>query len=85
KESAVLPTFKADAQEGDSPTSLATDPTGEPLKEEELPEPAMAAGEKEQDEDKEETSAGREGDIYADKVLQCTFLDAIGKCAILTA
>ncbi|KAI4166997.1 MAG: hypothetical protein LQ343_007566 [Gyalolechia ehrenbergii] len=72
KESAVLPTFKADVEEGESPKSLATDPSGEPLQEEELPEPAIPAGKKEQEEDKDDTSAGREGDIYADKVLQCS-------------
>ncbi|KAL8935888.1 MAG: hypothetical protein Q9211_004462 [Gyalolechia sp. 1 TL-2023] len=72
KESAVLPTFKADADEGESPKSLATDPTGEPLQDEELPEPALAAGKTAQEEDKDDTSAGREGDIYADRVLQCS-------------
>ncbi|KAL9027316.1 MAG: hypothetical protein Q9196_004141 [Gyalolechia fulgens] len=72
KESAVLPTFTADADEGESPKSLATDPTGEPLQDEELPEPALAAGKTAQEEDKDDTSAGREGDIYADRVLQCS-------------
>ena len=71
KESAVLPTFKADVPEGESPKSLATDPTGEPVGEDELPEAAVKKGN--QDEDKEDTSAGREGDIYASKVLQCKF------------
>ncbi len=71
KESAVLPTFKADVPEGDSPKSLATEPTGAPAPEEELPEPATAK--KDQEEDKEDTSAGREGDIYASKVLQCGY------------
>ncbi|KAL8861164.1 MAG: hypothetical protein Q9178_002380 [Gyalolechia marmorata] len=71
KESAVLPTFRADVPEGESPKSLATDPTGEPpVGEEELPE--AAAKKDNQDEDKEDTSAGREGDIYASKVLQCS-------------
>ncbi|KAI4228825.1 MAG: hypothetical protein L6R36_001327 [Xanthoria steineri] len=70
KESAVLPTFKADIPEGESPKSLATDPTGEAAPEEELPEPAVAK--KDQEEDKQDTSAGREGDIYASKVLQCS-------------
>ena len=75
KESAVLPTFKADAEEGESPKALATDPTGEPAKEEELPEAEMEGlrvKEKEgQEEDGEDTSKGREGDIYAEKVLAC--------------
>ncbi|KAL8854762.1 MAG: hypothetical protein Q9221_000545 [Calogaya cf. arnoldii] len=70
KESTVLPTFKADIPEGESPKSLATDPTGGPALEEELPEPAVAK--KDQEEDKEDTSAGREEDIYASKVLQCS-------------
>ncbi|KAL8697963.1 MAG: hypothetical protein Q9201_006830 [Fulgogasparrea decipioides] len=83
KESAVLPTFKADIEEGDSPKSLATDPTGEPLKEEGLPEPAVKAGDKDQDEDKDETSAGREEDIYADKVLQCS-IENKEACVILS-
>ncbi|KAL8687497.1 MAG: hypothetical protein Q9218_006347 [Villophora microphyllina] len=74
KESAVLPTFKADASEGESPKSLATDPTGgelEALKDEELPEPAIKNKER-QEEDKEGTSDQREGDIYAEKVLACS-------------
>ena len=73
-ESAVLPTFKS---EGDSPRTLATDPVGLPDNKEEealLPAPAVLAKEGTQDEDKEDVSAGREEDIYADKVLQCKFL-----------
>ena len=66
KESAVLPTFKADADEGESPKVLAVEPTEPPsAKEEALPEAAVK-----QDEDAEESQA-REGDIYAQKVLQC--------------
>ena len=68
-ESTVLPTFKADPDEGDSPRTLATDPVGTPEKEE-LPAPALVK-EATQDEDKEDVSHGREKDIYADKVLQC--------------
>lgn len=72
--SAILPTFKADAEEGESPKALATDPTNPPILDEGLPAPTIeAAGKKEQDEDKENTSAEREGDIYADKVLQCKY------------
>lgn len=70
KESAVLPTFKADVEEGESPKTLATDPLSVPEKEEQLPEPATN-GTKKQEEDIEETSTTREEDIYADKVLQC--------------
>jgi len=83
--SVVLPTFRADADEGESPKLLSTDPTGPLEKDEELPMPAMAMtadageaaevgskGQRRQDEDAEEVSRGREGDIYADKVLQCS-------------
>lgn len=68
KESTVLPTFKADAEEGESPKTLATEPAGLPDKEE-LPEP-MSNGAKKQEEDTEDSEA-REEDIYAQKVLQC--------------
>lgn len=64
KESAVLPTFKADIDEGDSPKVLAAEPV-EPLTKEALPESALK-----QEEDTE-VSEAREGDIYAQKVLQC--------------
>lgn len=66
KESAVLPTFKADIDEGESPKVLAVEPV-EPLPKEELPEAA------EKQEEDAEDSAAREGDIYAQKVLQCRF------------
>ena len=69
KESAVLPTFKADVAEGDSPKTLATDPLGVPDKEQELPDPAVNGVK--QEEDSEDVSKDREGDIYADKVLAC--------------
>lgn len=68
----VLPTFKADADKGQSPKSLVTDPIGTPDKEESLPEP-LAARTPKQEEDLTETSASREEDIYAEKVLQCKF------------
>lgn len=73
KESTVLPTFKADIEDGGSPKSLATDPIGEPeeLGDEELPEEEDKKGEG-QEEDREAVSEGREGDIYAEKVLQCS-------------
>lgn len=63
-ESAVLPTFKADVDEGESPKVLAVEPV-EPASKEELPESAVK-----QEEDTEDSEA-REGDIYAQKVLQC--------------
>ena len=70
KEKAVLPTFKADAEEGESPRQLATDPLDTSAAEEaEL----LTNGEalKKQEEDKDEESEDREGDIYAQKVLAC--------------
>ena len=67
KETTPAPVFQADAEEGDSPKVLATDPVNLPSKQE-LPEP-MENGVK-QEEDTEE-SKDREGDIYAQKVLQC--------------
>ena len=70
KESTVLPTFKADVDEGESPKTLATDPIGTPIKEESLPEAALD-GAKKQEEDTKDSSENREGDIYANKVLQC--------------
>ena len=63
------PIFKADAPEGESPKSLATEPTAVPPKEEELPAPAVEV--KKQEEDKTDESVEREHDIYADAVLQC--------------
>ena len=67
KESAVLPTFKADADEGESPKVLAAEPVVPPVGKENLPEPAVK-----QEEDTEDGEA-REGDIYAQKVLACKF------------
>ena len=61
--------FKADADEGESPRTLATDPVGLPI-EESLPEPAMKEV-KSQEEDTENVSKNREGDIYADAALAC--------------
>lgn len=70
----------------DSPRILSTEPpTGTPKVEDELPPAATAAnGEDDdnedtvataakQEEDTEDTSKSREADIYADKVLQCTW------------
>jgi ribonucleoside-diphosphate reductase subunit M1 len=62
--------FKADTEEGESPKLLTTEPpVGTPQNDEELLEPK-----KKQEEDLEDTSNDREGDIYADKVLQCKSL-----------
>jgi len=63
------PAFKADADEGDSPKALATEPVSIPPKEEQLPEPALDG--KKQEEDAATESATREQDIYADAVLAC--------------
>ena len=60
--------FKADVEEGDSPKLLSTDPTlGKPVEEEALPEPAVR-----QEEDNDEDSAARDGDIYAEAALVCS-------------
>ncbi|KAF2471569.1 ribonucleoside-diphosphate reductase-like protein subunit large [Lindgomyces ingoldianus] len=59
--------FTADAEEGDSPKLLTSDPTGKPAEEEALPEPAVK-----QEEDQEEESGAREDDIYSDAVLACS-------------
>jgi len=64
------PVFKADAPEGESPKSLATEPTENP-KATELPEPALEDKKTPQDEDNEDKSKEREYDIYADAVLAC--------------
>ena len=70
KEITVLPTFKADAEEGESPRQLATDPLDTPSKENVEP---LTNGDvvPKQDEDKDGESENREGDIYAQKVLAC--------------
>lgn len=69
------PEFKADVPEGNSPQQLATDPDNkgdELLRESKLPEAATADETAAQEEDTEKDSKDREGDIYADKVLQCS-------------
>ncbi|KAI9773797.1 MAG: ribonucleotide-diphosphate reductase subunit rnr1 [Geoglossum simile] len=59
--------FKADTEEGESPKLLTTEPPVDtPQSDEEL-EPKTK-----QEEDAEDTSNDREGDIYANKVLQCS-------------
>ena len=70
KESAVLPNFKADAEEGESPKQLATDPLDTPIQEEAIDGDVT----KKQEEDKDGVSENREGDIYAQKVLACKCL-----------
>lgn len=60
-----IPAFRADTDEGESPKLLTSDPTGTPRDEEELRLSNM------QSEDAAKESESREGDIYADAVLQC--------------
>jgi ribonucleoside-diphosphate reductase subunit M1 len=68
KESALASKpFKADVEEGDSPKLINSEPDRTVLQEQELPEAAVK-----QDEDKEDESAARDGDIYADAVLACS-------------
>ena len=74
-ESTPLSTIAADVDFGGSPKSLATDPVGTPIKDEELPQPlsdAAVTSKKVQEEDGKE-GEDREGDIYAQKVLACKF------------
>jgi ribonucleoside-diphosphate reductase subunit M1 len=56
--------FKADAEEGDSPKVLASDPISKPDEE--------VLSKDKQEEDAEEGTTGRDGDIYADAVLACS-------------
>jgi len=69
KEAGATPGYKADMEEADSPQLLSTDSIA-PTKEEEMPESALDTPG--QEEDKDEDSEKREGDIYADAVLQCS-------------
>ena len=64
------PVFKADIDEGESPRTLATEPSGTPKEEEALPEPALSGVAKQE----EDVDTDREGDIYAQKVLACKSL-----------
>ncbi|KAK3722697.1 ribonucleotide-diphosphate reductase subunit rnr1 [Vermiconidia calcicola] len=70
----VNPPFPADQDEGESPEVLATEGTNGVPQVEELPEPAVNDEKKvpSQEEDKQEESKGREGDIYAEAVLACS-------------
>ena len=72
------PTFKADVEEGDSPKLLVVDaPKSNGVEVVKLPEPLVGDDnnntvKEKQEEDSENESKDREGDIYADKVLQCS-------------
>lgn len=71
KNGLVMPVFKADTIEGGgSPKSLATDPLDKLGEEKENLAEEEVTSKKQQEED-EEGSEQREGDIYAQKVLQC--------------
>jgi ribonucleoside-diphosphate reductase subunit M1 len=59
--------FKADVEEGSSPKLVNAEPDSTSLEEQELPEAAIK-----QEEDKDDESAARDGDIYADAVLACS-------------
>jgi ribonucleoside-diphosphate reductase subunit M1 len=68
KESALASKpFKADVEEGDSPKLVHSDPAKNVPQDEALPEAATK-----QEEDKEDESKARDGDIYADAVLACS-------------
>ncbi|KAK5006639.1 hypothetical protein LTR28_006248 [Elasticomyces elasticus] len=67
----AVPAFPADADEGESPRVLAIDGVDGTPVEDELPEPAVS-GVGKQEEDKEDVSQDREGDIYAEAVLACS-------------
>ena len=59
--------FTADVEEGDSPKLLSAEPAGRP-DDEVLPGPALTK----QEEDNDEVSEAREGDIYSEAVLACS-------------
>ena len=65
------PVIKADANDGDSPKVLATEPTDN-VNEEELADPEAKPSD-DQIEDGDKTSEERERDIYSDAVLACKF------------
>ena len=70
KESALATKpFKADVEEGESPKILSADASAEKavLEDEALPAAAVK-----QEEDKDDDSTARDGDIYADAVLACS-------------
>lgn len=61
--------FKADQEEGESPKLISTEPVSSPPADQVL---AETEGDVNQDEDKEDESKARDGDIYADAVLACS-------------
>ena len=65
----IVPVFKADLSEGESPKLLTTEPNGK-ISEEEL---SLGKENKKTQEEDEENSQNREKDIYAEKVLACKF------------
>ena len=81
KNAHAVPPFKADVEEEPSPQLLSTDPDGDATSDkEDLPESATTdkaeskkeKGKVDQEEDEGKISQDREGDIYAEKVLQCS-------------
>lgn len=64
-----VPAFKADQDEGESPKVIAADAVTD-IPDEELPQPALAV--KQQEEDADKDSKNREGDIYAEAALACS-------------
>ncbi|GAB7348225.1 hypothetical protein MBLNU459_g6222t1 [Dothideomycetes sp. NU459] len=73
KESALsVPHFPADVSEGESPKVIAVDKV-DGVPDEELPQPALEVkGTTPQDEDADDSSKDREGDIYAEAALACS-------------
>jgi ribonucleoside-diphosphate reductase subunit M1 len=65
----VVPIFKADLPEGESPKLLTTEPNGK-IAEDEL---TLGKENKKVQEEDEENSEDREKDIYAEKILACKF------------
>jgi ribonucleoside-diphosphate reductase subunit M1 len=70
------PAFKADVEDGDSPRLLTADNHTAPTKES-VPEADLDSGSSSSDSDAgtkqaEDADPEREGDIYADAVLQCS-------------
>ena len=68
KDARSAPEFKADIDEGESPPMLATEPTGA-AKAETL---VLDAPTPKQEEDGDDETKDREGDIYAEAVLACS-------------
>jgi ribonucleoside-diphosphate reductase subunit M1 len=65
-----VPVFKADVDDGDSPRLLNTDHPAPEAEKLVLPAPAAGGENGKQEEDADE--GDREGDIYAEAVLQCS-------------